>query len=143
MKKMLANNRTLILLLGFLVFLIFACVGNKSPVSSNNHTYEIAYGTISQVDDYPLYMYTYSADYKFDDYLETGTIPFYASTETNIKNYAALVFQHLAGIIDCWAEIMTGQTTLAVLPYYPFDGMNEKGVAVGMNALANSHGPGL
>jgi hypothetical protein len=31
--------------------------------------------------------------------------------------------------------------TLSMLPYYPFDGMNEKGVAVGMNALSYSQGP--
>ena len=179
---MLSNNRTSILLLGFLVFLVFACVGNKSPVSSNNHTYEIAYGTISQVDEYPLYMYTYSADYKFDDYLETGTIPFYASTNTNIKNYACTCFSafggdnRLLGRNYDWADRSTyylvftdppdgyasvstvdmfffdyyhnespdyagNQTTLGALPYYPFDGMNEKGVAVGMNALPRARGP--
>ena len=31
--------------------------------------------------------------------------------------------------------------TLRLLPYYPFDGMNENGVAVGMNALSSARGP--
>lgn len=33
------------------------------------------------------------------------------------------------------------QNTLRTLPYHPFDGMNEKGVAVGMNALAEAKSP--
>ncbi len=33
------------------------------------------------------------------------------------------------------------QDILRLLPYFPFDGMNEKGVAVGMNALSRAHSP--
>ena len=33
------------------------------------------------------------------------------------------------------------QNTLRLLPYFPFDGMNEKGVAVGMNALSSANSP--
>jgi len=33
------------------------------------------------------------------------------------------------------------QKILRRLPYYPFDGMNEKGIAIGMNAVDNSNSP--
>jgi choloylglycine hydrolase len=33
------------------------------------------------------------------------------------------------------------QSTLRILPYYPFDGMNEMGVAIGMNALDEAQSP--
>lgn len=33
------------------------------------------------------------------------------------------------------------QNTLRILPYFPFDGMNEKGVAVGMNAVPYAQSP--
>jgi len=33
------------------------------------------------------------------------------------------------------------QNTVRTLPYYPFDGMNEKGVAIGMNAVGEAQSP--
>jgi len=38
-------------------------------------------------------------------------------------------------------DFQGNQNTIKLLPYYPFDGMNEKGVAIGMNALSHARSP--
>ena len=127
-------------------------------------------------------MYTYSGDYKFDDYLKTGDIPFFSSINNKSKNFACTCFsvfggdyRFLARNYDWsnrssyyvvftdppgrYSSVSTvdmsffnydhsqppdyegNQSTLRTIPYYPFDGMNEKGVAVGMNALSHARGP--
>jgi len=78
--------------LSFIVFiclLLYTCDKESGPVSSVNET---PYGTVSQIDDYPLYKIDYSSDYKFDQFLQTGDIPFYTSNTSNSKNYGCTCF---------------------------------------------------
>ncbi len=166
----------------FAVFLFISCKTGGDPAPSTNGTYQTAYGTITQIDAYPLFRYTYSADYQFDDYLETGDIPDYTALTRNANNYGCTCFSAYGGgnrllgrnydwpeqstyfivftdPVDGYASVSTvdmyffdydqskspgysgNQDILRIIPYYPFDGMNEKGVAVGMNALSEGLGP--
>jgi hypothetical protein len=70
----------------------YACYERWDPISSSNLIYETDYGTITQIDDYPLFELNYSFDYKFDAYLQTGNIPFYTSNNSNSKNYCCTCF---------------------------------------------------
>jgi len=164
------------------VALFFSCKTDEDPVSAQNGTYQTDYGVITRIDGYPLYRCSYSADYKFDVYLETGQIPYYSNVSAEEKNYGCTCFSafgsenRLLGRNYDWPEQSTyfivfteplngytsvstvdlyffeynhsespefsgNQNILRSLPYYPFDGMNEKGVAVGMNALPEGRGP--
>ncbi len=166
----------------FAVFVFISCRTDEDPVSARNGTYQTDYGTVTQIDGYPLYRYSYSADYRFDAYLETGRIPYYSTVNAEGKNYGCTCFSVFGGENRLlarnydWPEQSTyffvftdplngytsvstvdmyffeynhsespafagNQNTLRILPYYPFDGMNEKGVAVGMNALPEGRGP--
>ena len=168
---------SIILILG-----LFACDKEEDPVSSVNQTYETSCGTVTQIDDYPLFTLNYSSDYKFDEYLQTGNIPLDTSNNLNNKNYYCTCFSafgednRLFGRNFDWHESSTyfilftdppngyssvstvdlgffdynhdespafsgNQNTIRSLPYYPFDGMNEKGVAVGMNAVPEAQSP--
>jgi hypothetical protein len=163
----------------FFGFLLSACDKETGPVSSVNET---PYGTVIQIDDYPLFKMEYTSDYKFDQFLQTGDIPFYTSNTSNSKNYCCTCFSvfgennRLLGRNYDWSvassyflvftdppngysSVSTVDTyffeydhdrspdfegnlnTIRRLPYFPFDGMNEKGVAVGMNALSHAQGP--
>ena len=162
--------------------LLFTCDSEQNPVSSGNETYVTAYGAVTQVDDYPLLTLTYTADYQFDAYLQTGDIPFYTSITSGSKNYACTCFSafgddsRLFGRNYDWPDHATyflvftdppdgnasvstvdmtffdyhrnespassdNQRTRRTAPYYPFDGMNEKGVAIGMNAIPEAQTP--
>jgi hypothetical protein len=162
-----------------LVLFIQACNKNVVPVAFEGET---PYGVISQIDNYPLYRVDYTADYKFDEYLETGAIPFYSAISSKSDNFSCTCFAafgedtRLLGRNYDWSTRTTyflvftnppaafssistvdmyffnydqnkspdDESNLAVirtLPYYPFDGMNEKGVAIGMNALDRSESP--
>jgi predicted choloylglycine hydrolase len=166
----------------FFGFLLYACDKKSDPISSVNQTYQTSFGTVTQIDDYPLFMLNYSSDYKFDDYLHTGNIPFYTSNNSNSKNYCCTCFSafgednRLLGRNYDWSvassyflvftdppngyssvstvdmyffdydhdqspDFEGNLNTIRTLPYYPFDGMNEKGVAVGMNALSHAQSP--
>jgi choloylglycine hydrolase len=160
-------------------FLLSACKKDIVPVAAENET---PYGIITKIDDYPLFSIDYTSDYKFEQFLETGTIPFYSSISTKAMNYSCTCFSAFGGehrvlarnydwasrtsyfivftdppdayssvsMVDLYffpydhdqppnAEV--NLNTLRTLPYYPFDGMNEKGVAVGMNALDQAEAP--
>jgi hypothetical protein len=166
----------------FFSLFFYDCNKERVPTSSLNQTYETSSGTVTQIDDYPLFTLNYSSDYKFDEYLQTGEIPLYTSNNSNGKNFSCTCFSafgegnRLLGRNYDWSESSTyfilftnppngyasvstvdlgffdydhdkspassnNQNTLRTLPYYPFDGMNEKGVAVGMNALAEANSP--
>jgi choloylglycine hydrolase len=163
----------------FFCFLICACNKDSGPASSVNET---PFGLITQIDDYPLYKIDYSSDYKFDQFLQNGQIPFYASNSSNNRNYSCTCFcafgeeTRLLGRNYDWSTrssyfiVFTNPpnayssvstvdmyffnydhnqppgdednlNTIRTLPYYPFDGINEKGVAVGMNALDHAQAP--
>jgi hypothetical protein len=163
----------------FICVLLYACDKESDPVSSVNET---PFGIVTQIDDYPLYKINYTADYKFDEFLQTGDIPFYTSNISNSKNYSCTCFsvfgedQRLLGRNYDWSvassyflvftdppngyssvstvdmyffdynhdkapDFWGNLNTIRTLPYYPFDGMNEKGVAVGMNALSHAQSP--
>jgi choloylglycine hydrolase len=163
----------------FFYLLLCACDKESGPVSSVNET---PYGTVTQIDDYPLYKIDYSSDYKFDQFLQTGDIPFYTTNISSNKKYSCTCFsvfgedQRLLARNYDWSvassyflvftdppngyssvsmvdmyffEYDHNQTPdfegnlniIRTLPYYPFDGMNEKGVAVGMNALDRADSP--
>ena len=179
---MITGYRSLFLLSLFSLVLFSACTGNKGPVSADKPTWQTAYGTVTQIADYPLFSFTYSGDYQFDSYLETGNIPVYAITNQKNKNFTCTCFTafgaegRLLGRNYDWPEQSTyylvftnppqgyaavstvdmyffnyhhdqtpdyegNQDILRTIPFYPFDGMNEKGVAVGMNALPAGRGP--
>ena len=172
----------------FLLFLIFgilncvfiqACDKDTGPVAYESET---PFGTISQIDDYPLFKVEYISDYKFDLYLDSGNIPYYTSVSTKSHNYSCTCFSafgedtRLLGRNYDWSTRTTyflvftnppgayssvstvdmyffnydqGKSPddevnlpiIRTLPYYPFDGMNEKGVAIGMNALDRAQPP--
>jgi choloylglycine hydrolase len=143
---------------------------------------ETPYGTITKIDDFPLYNIDYTADYKFDQFLETGNIHLSASISKIDKKFACTCFsafggeQRLLGRNYDWStrtsyfmvftdppeayssvsmvdmyffnydynqppDSDVNLNIVRTLPYYPFDGMNEKGVAVGMNALDQAEAP--
>jgi hypothetical protein len=177
MKSMQFKLRLLSLV--FLCFSYYACDKETGPVSYVNQT---PYGTLTLIDNYPLYKIDYSSDYKFEQFLQTGDIPFYTVNTSKNKNYSCTCFsvfgenQRLLARNYDWsvassyflvftdppngyASISTvdmyffeynhnqspdsegNLNTIRTLPYYPFDGMNEKGVAVGMNALNHAESP--
>jgi hypothetical protein len=169
-------------IIGLGLFLLSGCTQEKSPLSAVGQTYQISYGTVTQVDAYPLYVFTYTSGYEFDQYLQSGNFPYYTTVITSSHHFACTCFSAFGGdksflgrnydwsepsayyIVhtdppDGHASVSTvdmtffnydynepptsagNQNTLRLLPYHPFDGMNEKGVAVGMNAIPEGHGP--
>lgn len=166
----------------FIYFFLSSCDEEWDPISSVNQTYETSYGIVNQINDYPLFAMNYSSDYKFDEYLQTGIIPIYASSKSKSKNFSCTCFSafgennRLLGRNYDWSEHSTyfilftnppngyssvstvdlsffdydhekspafsdNQNTIRRLPYCAFDGMNEKGVAVGMNAVPYAQSP--
>lgn len=169
------------ILLSFVV-LLSGCVTDRDPVAAQDETYETDYGSIEQVNDFPLYKFTYTADYEFDQYLQTGNYPFYDSVSSTDNNFTCTCFAAFGGdnrflgrnydwpdqtayyLVftdppngyasvamsdmyffnyhhDLLPDHPDNQNILQILPYRPFDGMNEKGVAVGMNAIPEGQGP--
>lgn len=169
-----------------LIILIYffggACDKESDPVSTAHKTYDTPYGTVTQIDDYPLYTLDYTSDYRFDEYLQTGNIPFNGLGNVNSGNYHCTCFaafggdNRLLGRNYDWPEVTSyyvvttrppnGYSSVSTvdmtffdyqhdespdsdanldmlhtLPYFPFDGMNEKGVAVGMNAIPGARSP--
>ncbi len=166
----------------FFYCIFCGCEKETDPVSSANSTYQTQYGPVTQIDQYPLYTLNYKADYKFDEYLQSGNFPQFTSTQFNPEHFCCtcfsvfgeenrylgrnydwseqttyyVVFTHPD---DAYASISTvdlgffdydaneppsdpdNQIMLQILPYWPFDGINEKGVAVGMNALDMAQAP--
>ena len=170
----------IILLCAYMTF--WGCTGETDPLSVISPTYKTPYGTVTQIDDYPLFRLDYSSDYKFNEYLETGYIPNYSVVNTTSVKFGCTCFsafgnyQRLLGRnydwqthatyfivftnpVDGYASVSTvdlgffnynhqdppvsvqNQEVLRTLPYFPFDGLNEKGVAVGMNALPYAQAP--
>ena len=170
----------LILIITFpIIFSINTCTDNENPLSFQNIAYESSYGQIVQVDEYPLYSIDYSVDYKFDEYLQTGILPFNSIEYSENNDFqCTCVFagggkNRLFGRNYDWNEYSTyylvftnppggyssismvdvsfynyyhnespeyelNQNVIRSLPYYPFDGMNEMGVVVGMNAVPHA-----
>lgn len=166
----------------FFCSFLFGCDKRWDSVSSDNPTYKTAHGTVTRIDDYPVFTLHYTSDYKFDAYLETGVLPNVVSNDSDSKNYCCTCFSAfgdenlLLGRNYDWPEPSTcyvlftdppegyssistvdlsffnyehdespdfaaNQNTLRILPYFPFDGMNEMGVAVGMNAVPEARSP--
>jgi choloylglycine hydrolase len=137
---------------------------------------ETAFGTISQIDEYPLFSLTYTSDYAFDTYLLTGNVPNYAANISHAVDFSCTCFSafgeesRLLGRNYDWsdksayflvytnpasgyASVSTvdlsffdynvaespasnkNKEVVRLLPFFPFDGMNEKRVAIGMNAV--------
>ncbi len=165
-----------------LKFSLISCTNEQEPEQSLNQTYEIACGTVTFLDDYPLYSLNYTSDYQFDEYLESGSFPALVVYIPEKDRYGCTCFtafgscNRLFGRNFDWNESSTyyilftnppdgyasvstvdmgffeydpdkppdhpaNLNTLQILPYFPFDGMNEKGVAIGMNALPYSQSP--
>jgi len=176
------KQQLLVSLIISICFFQCACDKDSDPVSTTYITYDTPYGTVTQVDEYPLFALDYTFDYRFDEYLQTGSIPFHGPGNTNSGNYYCTCFaafggnNRLLGRNYDWPEatsyyvvftrpsngfssVSTVDLTffeyrhdespdsddnldmLRTLPYYPFDGMNEKGVAVGMNAIPGARSP--
>jgi len=66
-----------IIFIFILIIFNIQCENNNNPVSSSSKIYDTPYGKVSREDDYPLYNLDYTADYNFDEYLQTGSIPDY------------------------------------------------------------------
>jgi predicted choloylglycine hydrolase len=120
-----------------------------------------------QVDDYPLFVAQYTADYNLNTYLETGERPNLSSigctcfTKNLIvgrnfdfpDNPALLLYTSpddgykSLSMVDLgyFGYSMSNQpidpTGLEQTPYMPFDGMNEKGLVVTMAAVPNADPP--
>ena len=176
------RQKLFILSLVFVFCFLSACDEKSDPVSADYQSFDTPFGTATQVDDYPLYTMTYTADYKFEEYLENGAIPFSSNNHTNAGNYCCTCFSalgennRLLGRNYDWPESSTyftvftnpgsgysslstvdvsffdynhsespdfsgNHNTIRELPYYPFDGMNEMGVAIGMNAVPRARSP--
>lgn len=166
-----------------LLTILLACSKNGMPLSNTTNLSVLE--TLQKVDDYPLYVMEYEADYKFNEYLQTGNWPelsisipesqaagdwgctcFSAMGDPNTRimgrnfdwndciplvlytipsnGYASVSLVdleyfgfHRGNLPDKSAN----QEQLLYTPYLPFDGMNEKGVAVGMMAIPNARGP--
>ena len=176
------KQRIIVFSIFLLCVCLYACEKNSDSTSASNGTWQTSSGTVSKVDSYPLYSLTYTADYKFDEFLQTGNIPLYSAAASDYQNFSCTCLSAFGGdtrlfgrnydwpektayyIVftnpdDAYASVSTvdlgffqydkseapdhpgNQSTLRVLPYHPFDGINEKGVAVGMNALASAVSP--
>ena len=136
--------------------------------------------TFRQVDDYPLYVMHLYEDYRFDDWLKTGTLadaalplglrptaenwactcfsafgqPGQAILGRNFDWYihpALLLFTHPPHGYDSVSMVdvsylgfdtdepsWSDRLRLLNAPYIPFDGMNERGLAVGMMAVPSA-----
>ena len=179
-KKRYINSIPIFILIFFIS--IYSCTEKDNPFSSPTGNYNSSVGDISQVDNYPLYVLKYNADYNFEEYLETGIMPFnstehsdddefqctcvFASGDDNMffgRNYDwnehASYYLVFTDPPNGYSSISTvdlsfftyyhnespiyegNQNTIRSLPYYPFDGMNEKGVVVGMNAVPSASSP--
>ena len=165
-----------------LYFAFCGCDKDEGPLTSEVQTYQTSSGAVACIDNYPLYSLEYSGDYKFDEYLLTGNIPFFASNISDSTIFGCTCFSAFGGdtrltgrnydwsthstyfIVftnppNAYSSISTidlgffdynqgeppdspdNQAMLRSIPYYPFDGVNEKGVSVGMNALSTSQAP--
>ncbi len=166
-----------------IIFLICSgCVKKWQPIAVDGQTFETSYGTVTQLDVYPLYKLKYETDYQFDEYLQTGQIPSFANNDFSSHNFSCTCFSafgdknRLLGRNYDWNEKSSyyllftnppngyssvstvdlsffnynhdlppshsdNQKVLRTLPFFPFDGMNEKGVAIGMNALNSASAP--
>jgi choloylglycine hydrolase len=183
-KKMRLRHAALIIWMALLCPSLCGCNQDedKSPVAPAYPTYETSCGTVTEIDDYPLYTLDYSSDYKFDEYLSTGRFPDLGSNSSSDGDFQCTCFSAFGGdkrflgrnydwpspstcyIVftdppNAYASVSTvdlsffsyshdeppdfegNQNTLRGLPYNPFDGMNEMGVAIGMNALDEARGP--
>ena len=165
-------------------FLQITCKGDLSTTSATENTFSTAYGTISKLDPYPLYVLYYKTDYKFDEYLQTGLFPISSIESINSEyNYACTCFSamgdkhdRLLGRNFDWdvhstyfllftepddgfasvsmvdvgflsydhskpPDASENDYALRISPLLPFDGMNEAGVAIGMNAVPHAQSP--
>ncbi|MBT8379412.1 MAG: linear amide C-N hydrolase [Ignavibacteria bacterium] len=176
------SNLFLVLPIILCYFVFSSCNEETNPISSGKQTYETSYGTATQVDNYPLFALDYSADYNFEEYLQTGIIPGYVPSKSANKDFSCTCFSAfgedsrllarnydwdtpssyfiiLTDPPNSYSSISTvdlsffnydhekspaspeNQNTIRTLPYFPFDGMNEKGVAIGMNAVPYAQSP--
>jgi hypothetical protein len=181
-QKVFSKSKFFIVFFIYFYFLHCTCETKWDPVSTANQTHKTSFGTITQIDDYPLFKIVYSSDYKFDEYLQTGKIPYYVTDHSKSINYCCTCFSifgegnRLFGRNYDWPEYSTyfiiftnppnryasvstvdiyffdynqdeaptfsgNENILRTLPYYPFDGMNEKGVVIGMNAVPQAQSP--
>ena len=172
------NSRQISLILFFIIVHLFSFGCNKelTPISASGQSFEISCGTITKIDNYPLYTMNYATDYYFDEYLQTGDFPLISSINFSTKKFSCTCFTSFAegnqvmGRNYDWSQKSTylllfsnptdayssvsmvdlnflgyknnkppnhadNKRPILISPYYPFDGMNEKGVAIGMNAL--------
>ncbi len=175
--------RALLSILFLLInFSFLNCSSEEGVIDSVGDESETPFGIVAKVDDYPLFTINYTADYGFDDYLETGIYPGSSIRSEKEESFHCTCFaafgrgDRILGRNYDWtssssyflvftdppyayASVSTvdlgffeynhsappdsplNLNTIKMLPYYPFDGMNEMGVAVGMNALSYSQGP--
>jgi hypothetical protein len=180
-KQVLVKLLPLILLL----FTAITCAKNGTPYATSKFNTLSVLESLEKVDSYPVYTMKYEIDYRFEDYLQTGTWPELTLSLPDsfpTGNWGCTCFSamgtdstHLLGRNFDWHDCIpmvlftrppnayasvstvdleylgfhrgnlpdeaTDQHQLLYTPYLPFDGMNEKGVAVGMMAISNARGP--
>lgn len=120
-----------------------------------------------KVDDYPLYIGKYVGDYRFDEYLKTGqrqslsgdgctcffhdylfgrnfdfpANPVLLLWTTPDDGYRSVSMVDLGYFNYSLRNLPVGPVGLQDTPYLPFDGMNEKGLVVGMAAINEAEAP--
>jgi hypothetical protein len=180
-----------LILIVLTALLLWSCKDNPTQPQDNRQLIvqgnAIAAGTIVQVDDYPLFVMSFSGNYGFSDFLRTGTtsvsgLPYHepfavgsplwgctcfsamGNTDKKIFGRNFDYYHHVSLVLfthppSAFASLSTvdihylgfsEQTTLEQIrnssnlrtsPYLPFDGVNEKGVAIGMMALPHAEPP--
>ena len=123
--------------------------------------------SLQKVDDYPLYIGRYVGDYRFEEYKESGTWPrlgkigctcfvdglifgrnfdFPANPALLLWTYPEDGYKSVSMVdLGYFGYSMANQpkdpSGLEFTPYLPFDGMNEKGLVVGMAAISYADPP--
>ena len=122
----------------------------------------------TKIDDYPLYTATYVGDYRFSEYLNTGTRPRLSGIGCTCFTVDGLLFGRNFDFpsnpaLLLWTSPMGGYKSVSMVdlgyfgyslenhpldttgleetPYIPFDGMNEKGLVVAMAAIPYADAP--
>jgi hypothetical protein len=88
------RNQFIIIIILQISISISSCEKDIIPFTGESQT---PYGTITQIDEYPLYKINYTSDYEFEQFLETGTIPFYSSISSKEMNYSCTCFTAFGG----------------------------------------------
>ncbi|MBN1937580.1 MAG: linear amide C-N hydrolase [Anaerolineae bacterium] len=166
-------------LIVFLILILGAAIWLGAQMFRSKNTPEgRTLASLKKVDDFPLYVMHYYADYAFDEFLQTGyqaaapTVGvgfacscFAAQTPDGDRIFGRnfdwmhrptlVLFTHPDGAYDSVSIVdidylgfteygpgLGARDNLLDAPMWPFDGMNEKGLVVGMMAVDHARDDG-